>query len=156
MYYHLSRLVACAAIQSRFVAAVTIVAQQVIHSVFVLPLRFFQTKTCKMNDDTETTHSDDRSVDEVALNWRDEQMWCEMILDMEDIRLEVDGTIDEAIDAISRDDDEYHSLWDDVVSCQCRDCSACGIRDCPARDPLHYHHDGCPAGCTEPGASAAE
>ena len=27
------------------------------------------------------------------------------------------------------------------------ECMACGVRDCPHGEPLHYHHDGCPA-CT--------
>jgi hypothetical protein len=25
------------------------------------------------------------------------------------------------------------------------ECCACGARDCPHGEPLHYHHDGCPA-----------
>ena len=25
------------------------------------------------------------------------------------------------------------------------ECMACGARDCPHGEPLHYHHDGCPA-----------
>ena len=29
--------------------------------------------------------------------------------------------------------------WDDG------ECLACGMRDCPHGEPLHYHHDGCPA-----------
>jgi hypothetical protein len=24
------------------------------------------------------------------------------------------------------------------------ECGACGERDCPGQEPLHYHHDGCP------------
>lgn len=28
------------------------------------------------------------------------------------------------------------------------ECLACGERDCPHAEPLHYHHDGCPS-CTE-------
>jgi len=24
-------------------------------------------------------------------------------------------------------------------------CIICGWRDCPHKEPLHYHHDGCPA-----------
>ena len=31
-----------------------------------------------------------------------------------------------------------------------RECMACGVRDCPYGEPLHYHHDGCPA-CDQPG-----
>jgi len=33
---------------------------------------------------------------------------------------------------------------------QCPDleCWECGKRDCPFHEPLHYHHDGCPA-CSE-------
>ncbi len=29
--------------------------------------------------------------------------------------------------------------------CDDMECSVCGVRDCPYGDPLHYHHDGCPA-----------
>lgn len=25
-----------------------------------------------------------------------------------------------------------------------KECLACGWRDCPHDEPLHYHHDGCP------------
>lgn len=25
------------------------------------------------------------------------------------------------------------------------DCDACGVRDCPWGEPMHYHHDGCPS-----------
>ena len=25
------------------------------------------------------------------------------------------------------------------------ECLACGARDCPHGEPLHYHHDGCPS-----------
>lgn len=30
---------------------------------------------------------------------------------------------------------------------QCLDgeCLICSVRDCPHKEPLHYHHDGCPA-----------
>jgi len=27
---------------------------------------------------------------------------------------------------------------------ECGECSVCAILDCPAHEPLHYHHDGCP------------
>lgn len=29
--------------------------------------------------------------------------------------------------------------------CTIDECLACGERDCPHAEPLHYHHDGCPA-----------
>lgn len=29
--------------------------------------------------------------------------------------------------------------------CEIEECLVCGLRDCPMKDPLHYHHDGCPA-----------
>jgi hypothetical protein len=40
---------------------------------------------------------------------------------------------------------QYVSL-DEMLDC-CRDdeCTICGILACPERDPLHFHHDGCPA-----------
>jgi len=30
-------------------------------------------------------------------------------------------------------------------TCPNDECLLCGIRDCPAHEPLHYHHDGCPS-----------
>lgn len=30
------------------------------------------------------------------------------------------------------------------------ECTVCGARDCPGGEPLHYHHDGCPACCCPP------
>ncbi len=32
-------------------------------------------------------------------------------------------------------------------ACMHHECLACGEMDCPHGEPLHYHHDGCPA-CT--------
>lgn len=29
------------------------------------------------------------------------------------------------------------------------ECLACGMRDCPHKEPFHYHHDGCPE-CDSP------
>jgi hypothetical protein len=29
--------------------------------------------------------------------------------------------------------------------CDGDECINCGERDCPHKEPLHYHHDGCPA-----------
>ncbi|MEK6883772.1 MAG: hypothetical protein AABY22_29355 [Nanoarchaeota archaeon] len=29
--------------------------------------------------------------------------------------------------------------------CNDSECIICGYRDCPHHEPLHYHHDGCPA-----------
>jgi hypothetical protein len=28
--------------------------------------------------------------------------------------------------------------------CVVAECELCALRDCPAHEPLHYHHDGCP------------
>ncbi|MCK9371159.1 hypothetical protein M0R04_14705 [Candidatus Dojkabacteria bacterium] len=33
--------------------------------------------------------------------------------------------------------------------CEDDECIYCGYRDCPHHEPLHYHHDGCPACITE-------
>lgn len=30
-------------------------------------------------------------------------------------------------------------------SCPVDECTACSVRECPHRDPLHFHHDGCPS-----------
>lgn len=32
-----------------------------------------------------------------------------------------------------------------LETCENSECSDCSIRDCPFKEPLHYHHDGCPA-----------
>jgi len=29
--------------------------------------------------------------------------------------------------------------------CPLAECAECSVRDCPHQEPLHYHHDGCPA-----------
>jgi len=36
-----------------------------------------------------------------------------------------------------------------TTDCPVDECSVCGERDCPHGEPLHYHHDGCPACETE-------
>jgi len=36
--------------------------------------------------------------------------------------------------------------------CPDYECSMCAIRDCPWHEPLHYHHDGCPACAITEGA----
>ena len=33
----------------------------------------------------------------------------------------------------------------DATTCPIGECVECGERDCPHGEPLHYHHDGCPA-----------
>ena len=38
-----------------------------------------------------------------------------------------------------------HPLTDE---CKEAECGWCAVRDCPNKEMLHYHHDGCPA-CTE-------
>lgn len=35
--------------------------------------------------------------------------------------------------------------------CDIDECSICAERDCPFGEPLHYHHDGCPACYEESG-----
>lgn len=33
----------------------------------------------------------------------------------------------------------------ETPDCDGNECLACGQKDCPHGEPLHYHHDGCPA-----------
>lgn len=33
----------------------------------------------------------------------------------------------------------------DVEVCKVDECLVCGILTCPHKEPLHFHHDGCPA-----------
>jgi hypothetical protein len=48
----------------------------------------------------------------------------------------------------------YEQLLEEVKThpptdeCPDPECYICGTRDCPKHEPLHYHHDGCPA-CTQ-------
>lgn len=50
--------------------------------------------------------------------------------------------------AFKHKDDEW---FDKIVyhpeakDCAIDECWICAIRDCPHHEPLHYHHDGCPA-----------
>jgi hypothetical protein len=37
----------------------------------------------------------------------------------------------------------------DIETCPVDECMVCSVRECPYREPLHYHHDGCPACETE-------
>lgn len=32
-----------------------------------------------------------------------------------------------------------------IETCKIDECMLCGVRNCPENEPLHYHHDGCPA-----------
>lgn len=34
-----------------------------------------------------------------------------------------------------------------TATCPDQECSSCGMRECPDGEPLHFHHDGCPARC---------
>lgn len=39
-----------------------------------------------------------------------------------------------------------------LAKCPTDECSLCGVMCCPHNEPLHFHHDGCPAcdgGCHE-------
>lgn len=38
-------------------------------------------------------------------------------------------------------------ITDLVQHCEVDECTTCGTICCPGRDPLHFHHDGCPS-CT--------
>lgn len=35
----------------------------------------------------------------------------------------------------------------DTATCEDMECLDCGERECPQGEPLHFHHDGCPARC---------
>lgn len=36
-----------------------------------------------------------------------------------------------------------------TADCPIDECAVCSFRDCPSKEDLHYHHDGCPA-CHDP------
>lgn len=41
--------------------------------------------------------------------------------------------------------DGYDACTANADTCPIDECMLCGVRDCPDNEPLHYHHDGCPA-----------
>lgn len=55
------------------------------------------------------------------------------------------GGDDSASDGDDDDDRLFVARHDDNVSCTDSSCYACAQRACPRHEPLHYHHDGCPA-----------
>lgn len=52
------------------------------------------------------------------------------------------GTVRQPHPAIAYDIKRCTGVTD---TCLDSECYACSIRDCPYAEPLHYHHDGCPA-----------
>lgn len=41
-------------------------------------------------------------------------------------------------------------LTDELLNqCQADECIVCGWIVCPHHEPLHFHHDGCPACCND-------
>jgi len=58
-----------------------------------------------------------------------------------DLKLDIEGLQSLA--------DYGHSCDDEKNGGGDGECLACGARDCPHGEPLHYHHDGCPS-CWEP------
>ena len=57
--------------------------------------------------------------------------------------------------AIAEPHEPVHTCDDDANSGGDGECLACGARDCPYGEPLHYHHDGCPS-CEEEEEGAPE
>lgn len=57
--------------------------------------------------------------------------------------------IDECVDDMYRDMLEEVATHPELDDCPDPECLICGIRSCPEGEPLHYHHDGCPA-CSLP------
>ena len=48
----------------------------------------------------------------------------------------------------------HERLWDVLAEghpkledCPDPECMVCGYRECPLNEPMHFHHDGCPAFC---------
>lgn len=40
---------------------------------------------------------------------------------------------------------EFSNCTGNAHTCKIDECMLCSVRDCPYNEPLHYHHDGCPA-----------
>lgn len=43
----------------------------------------------------------------------------------------------------------YEYKWNHppYIKCDTDECTICSLRDCPKGEPLHFHHEGCPACC---------
>ena len=41
--------------------------------------------------------------------------------------------------------EHYNKCTGNIDTCPVEECMLCSVRDCPDNEPLHYHHDGCPA-----------
>lgn len=54
-------------------------------------------------------------------------------------------TMDSAIQEAMRLPTEELMKKHDVDACKTDECLLCGIILCPKKEPLHLHHDGCPA-----------
>jgi hypothetical protein len=52
-------------------------------------------------------------------------------------------------DYISVIEREREEAMSHPTDCNVDECIDCGIRDCRFHEPLHYHHDGCPMGCSD-------
>lgn len=103
----------------------------------MLPLRAFESEIVFQIQMRPLTQADIVSIDYPTQD-------VEMV-DNETLLRE--SVIDEVFDILAVDNDQYHRWCDLRHTCSCRteDCIPCAVRDCPHLDPLHYHHDGCPA-----------
>lgn len=50
-----------------------------------------------------------------------------------------------AILSFMHDPEEETKCTGNIKTCPVDECMICGVRECPYNEPLHFHHDGCPA-----------
>lgn len=63
-------------------------------------------------------------------------------------------TLDDVLEMLVNMDEDYTCECDtrfqcastlNTYKCHSTECMYCASLDCPHAEPLHYHHDGCPA-----------
>lgn len=61
---------------------------------------------------------------------------------------ETEQKLHEQIDALDATIRHLHTTIDKLLDhCGDPECYECGAIICPWHEPLHFHHDGCPACC---------
>lgn len=58
---------------------------------------------------------------------------------------ELHNRIDDAVDAAANGHGTVAEVDALLAQCQTDECAVCGQIVCPYNEPLHFHHDGCPA-----------
>ena len=55
------------------------------------------------------------------------------------------STAHDYLRALKRQGADHYALDDALAACPDAECLECGRIICPEGEPMHFHHDGCPA-----------